>query len=502
MIPKVAIIGRPNVGKSSLLNLLSERTISIVEPTAGVTRDRVVATCELPPDQRGEPPRFVDLVDTGGYGIEDSQGLTKDVERQIANAMAEADLILFVIDSQEGITPLDNQVARLLRMSKGHGIKVPVLLIANKVDGETHEAHAHIAQRLGFGEPVMVSAKSQHNKFVLINAIRNAIQWDKFAGALAPPDPGMLLSIVGKRNAGKSTFVNQLAGDDRVIVSEVEGTTRDSIDVRFEMDGKVFTAIDTAGVRKGKSIQDDIEYYSLHRSLRAVRRSDVCLFMIDATLPISSVDHKLGNEIIKHHKPTILVINKWDLAEKKATKEAFIKYLETEMMGFSFAPVAFISAKEGEGIKDVIQTALNLYAQAGTRVSTSEMNKVMDELLAERTPISGVGRRPKIYYATQLAVHPPTIGVFVNAEHLFDHNYQRFLLNRFRDLLPFPEVPIKLIIRGKDNAPEDSPTKQKVEIVKPKGKGPAKSPGKFRGTSGQSKEEKAREQRQKRDRHM
>ena len=451
MLPKVVIIGRPNVGKSSLLNLLAGKLVSIVDPTAGVTRDRISHVVELPPESRGKAPRHIELIDTGGYGIKDSMDLTADVERQIALGLAEANLILFVTDAQAGVTPLDREVAKLLRTSQGSGKtnKAQIIQVSNKVDGPSHEAAAYESSELGFGDPIPISAISGHNKLELQDIIRAAIDWENLGPDLAPPEAGMLLAIVGKRNAGKSTLVNALAGEPRVIVSEKEGTTRDSVDVRFEINGKVFTAIDTAGVRKVKSLAGDIEYYSHHRALRSVRRADVVLFMIDATVPVSQVDHQLGNEIQKHFKPTVIVVNKWDLAEQNHTQEEYIKYLDKELKGLDYAPVAFISANKGEGLRELIAVAQNLFDQAGHRVSTSQLNAVMEELLKAKTPVSGIGRRPKIYYTTQLAVHPPTIGLFVNDPSMFDINYQRFLINRFRETLPFAEVPIKLIIRGK-----------------------------------------------------
>ncbi|MCE9590117.1 MAG: ribosome biogenesis GTPase Der [Planctomycetes bacterium] len=478
MIPKVVIVGRPNVGKSSLLNLLAGRLISIVDPTAGVTRDRVATTVELPPETRGDPIRVIEVIDTGGYGIEDTQNLTEDVEQQIAYAIAQADAILFVIDAQSGIVSLDRRTATMLRTSTGKRKKVPVILVANKVDGSSHESGAYEAAELGFGDPVLISATTGHNKIELMDRIRAAIDWDRLPPSAEPEPTGMLLAIVGKRNAGKSSLVNSLAGEPRVIVNELEGTTRDSVDVRFEMDGKLFTAIDTAGVRKTKSLDGDIEYYSHHRALRSVRRADVVIFMLDATVPVSQVDHQLAMEVQRHFKPVVLVVNKWDLAEQKTTQEEYIEYLDKQMRGLDFAPVAFISASKGEGVIELIQTALTLYDQAGQRVTTGELNRVMEAILAEKAPVSGIGRRPKIYYTTQLGVFPPTVGLFVNDPSMFDNGYQRFLINRFREELPYPEVPIKLIIRGREKTPgkdDDKSTRRPSRAEKkprrrPKGK--------------------------------
>ncbi|MEM8737824.1 MAG: ribosome biogenesis GTPase Der [Planctomycetota bacterium] len=450
-LPKIVIVGRPNVGKSSLLNLLAGRRVSIVDPTAGVTRDRISTTVEIPPPPEavGDASQFAELIDTGGYGIEDSMDLTAEVEQQIAHGLAEADLILFVVDAQAGIVPLDNTVARVLRTS---GAKSkPMLLVANKVDADNLEAAAYETASLGFGDPVFISAKTKHRLSALYDAIRKNLAFDADREAV---DPGVRLALVGKRNAGKSTLVNALAGSDRVIVSEQAGTTRDSVDVRLELataqGPQTFTLIDTAGVRKTKSLAGDIEFYSQHRSLRSVRRADVCLLLIDAAVPISQVDHQLVGEINKHHRPTVIVVNKWDLAQENYTQEEYAAYLDDSLKGLPFAPIIFVSAAEQEGMQEVVAMALNLHAQASHRVTTSELNQFIETVTAERGPAASKGgKQPKVYYATQLETNPPTIALFVNLPDLFDHNYQLFLLNRMRDELPFSEVPIRLLIRGK-----------------------------------------------------
>ena len=446
MLPKVAIVGRPNVGKSSLLNMLAGRRVSIVDPTAGVTRDRVTYELELPPAKKGGEPRFCEVVDTGGYGVysgDDSLSpLTDDVERQIKYAVGEAALILFLIDAQTGITPLDEQVSQLLREQAGDLSRV--VLIANKVDSPKLEADALEATSLGFGEPVMVSATTGRGKASVVDLLTDRID---FTNVIAPPKSEMSLAIVGKRNAGKSTFVNALAHSERVIVSELAGTTRDSVDVRFEVDGRSFTAIDTAGVRKRKSLEDDIEYYSLHRALRAIRRADVVMLLIDATVPVSQVDKKLSGEIVEHFKPCVVVVNKWDLVADKLKPEDYVDYLADALRGLDYMPIAFISAKDNDGLADAVTTACELYEQAGQRIGTGRLNAFVQELLERRGPSTKLGTRAKIYYATMVAVHPPTIAIFVNEPDMFDQRYQRYLINAFRDEFPFGEVPIKLLVR-------------------------------------------------------
>lgn len=445
-LPKIAIVGRPNVGKSSLMNRLAGRKISIVDPTAGVTRDRISTLIELPIE--GEESKKATLIDTGGYGIEDSQQLTAEVEQQIALGLADADLVLFVVDAQSGIVPLDKTVAQVLRTSAGDK---PIILVANKVDAGNIEPAAYDAMQLGFGEPVMISATTNYNIRELYRTLHERIDFDRYDTSVDHDDEsGVLVAVVGKRNAGKSTLVNALAGEERVIVSEKEGTTRDSVDVRCVIDDKVFTLIDTAGVRKTKSLAGDIEYYSQHRSLRSVRRADVCLLLIDSSVPISQVDHQLVNEINKHYRPTVVVINKWDLAEKEHTQDEYVEYLDDALKGLAFAPIVFTSAKQGEGMAEAVALALNLYEQANHRMGTSELNRAIEEIAKERGPSSRSGKHARIYYATQTGVNPPTVVLFVNDADLFDRNYQQYLINRMRDTVAFSEVPIRLFIRGKD----------------------------------------------------
>lgn len=454
MPPKIVIVGRPNVGKSSLMNLLAGRRVSIVEPTAGVTRDRISTFVELPTVRQGAPIRRVELIDTGGYGLTDNAELTPQIERQIAKGLGQADLVLFIIDAQTGIMPLDETVARLIRTS---GTNTPVMLVANKVDSEKNEALAYDAMRLGFGEPVMIAAITGRNKFDLYERLHDDIDFENYKDE--PREEGQtgpLIALVGKRNAGKSTMVNALAGEQRVIVSEIEGTTRDSVDVKFEIEGKTFTAIDTAGVRKRKSLDGDIEYYSMHRSLRSVRRADVCLLLIDAAVPVSQVDKKLVNEINEHFRPTVIVVNKWDLAEKKSTQDEYVEYLDKELRGLSFAPIVFTCANKGEGMREAIGMAMNLYEQARHRTSTGELNQVVQAIMSQGAPRSKLGKQPRVFYATQVDTDPPTIALFVNTPELFDSNYLRYFDNRMREELAYSEVPIKVLVRDRRGVPDDA----------------------------------------------
>ncbi len=456
-IPTVAIVGRPNVGKSSLLNRLAKRRVSIVDPTPGVTRDRVSVMLELDPpteSPKGSESRLVDITDTGGYGVytadgtlddagEDLSRLTEDIEDQISVAIEQSSIIMMVCDAQSGPLPLDQAVAEILR-SRGQSHRV--LLVANKTDGDSWEPHAMELSGLGLGQPLCVSATSGYGMRDLVEELWNRAEHQDVEPLV---ETEMKLAIVGRRNVGKSTLINSLAGEDRVIVSEIAGTTRDAIDVQFKMEGHEFTAIDTAGLRRKKSFADDIEFYAYRRMLTSIRRADVALFLIDATTDVSQVDQKLGQELQRQFKPVVLVVNKWDLAEGHASPEDYASYLTQELRGLDYAPIVFVSAKEGEGLKDMITMAFNLHAQARHRESTSQINEVVKGILAKRGPTSRLGSQAKLYYASQVDVQPPTLALVVNKPDLFEGRYERYLMNRLREQLPFSEVPIRLLFSRK-----------------------------------------------------
>ena len=447
-LPVVAIVGRPNVGKSSLLNCLVGKKISIVDPTPGVTRDRISAPCPLGDETTREdgtiaPPPYAELVDTGGIGIVDSQQLSEHVEDQINFAIRSAAVILFVVDAREGVTSLDQAVAQRLRRQN-----TPVLLVANKVDEfdlqlETGELH-----RLGFGEPLRVSANHALGKRDLLTAVATRLGELGLLSTDVPSEPVMKLAIVGKRNAGKSTFINALCGQERVIVSEIPGTTRDSVDVRVELGNRTVVVIDTAGVRKRKSFEGDIEFYSHHRAMRSIRRADVVALMIDASVPVSQVDKDLAGEIADEFKPVVLVVNKWDLATGKTAGDDYVEYFAEVFPELAFAPVSLTTAREGTNVKNTIKLAEQLFHQAQIRVTTAQLNDAIGEIIKLRGPSHKTGTKPpKILYASQISTAPPTIVCFVNDVRSFDMSYQRFLLNQLRLRMPFPEVPIRLFFK-------------------------------------------------------
>ncbi len=431
--PSVCIVGRPNVGKSSLLNAVFGERISIVDPTPGVTRDRVSV------DVRRNG-RCFELVDTGGVGIVDRDDLATDVEIQINAAIAGADVVVFLVDVQEGAAALDRQAADLLRKSGK-----PLVFAANKVDHEKWEPHANEFGRFGLGEPKLVSAKHGLGIDDLVEAI---------IAVLPPSTPeeeayqldAVRVCIVGQRNAGKSTLLNALLGENRVIVSDIPGTTRDSVDVRASHRGRSFICVDTAGVRKQNKVQDSVEFYSQARSRRAVERSNVAIFLIDAEKDISQVDKLVADWLSEHRKPCVIAINKWDKAEHIDT-DKYLKYLGERLPLMHYAPVVFLSAKDHVRVDELFDVVFELYDQAGVRITTGELNRAVRKAAEIRGPRVSKGHHPKIYYAAQVSTHPPYFVLFVNDASMFKDEYRRYLETRLRDAFGFNEVPLRISFR-------------------------------------------------------
>lgn len=469
-------MGRPNVGKSSLMNMLAAAKVSIVDPTPGVTRDRVSTVVRLTGPNQGDRDRFIELIDTGGYGVyvadgaryddagEDLSRLTDQIENQIAAAVDTADMILFVIDAQSGVTALDETVAKLLRERAlgGKGRRaLPVQVVANKVDAHNWEPHAIEAAGMGFGEAWPVSAATNYLRRNFVERLHEHVPVVQGESKTTMEEvfPEMRIALVGKRNAGKSSFVNALAGAERCIVSEIPGTTRDAIDVRFEMDGRTLLAIDTAGVRKRTKFADRVEHYAFSRMRQAVDRADVVLLLIDSTQDISAIDKRLGAYVAGEYKPCIIVVTKWDLVEGKpnrkgatVTADDYRDYIEEELTGLTYCPIIFTSSVDRMGMKESVDLAFELFKQSQERVKTSQLNELMREILSKRGPSSKLGTQAKVLYVSQVRTQPPTILLVVNKPDLFTSKYQRYLMNRFREELPFKEVPIKLIIRERQRA--------------------------------------------------
>ena len=437
-VPQIAIVGRPNVGKSSLLNWLAGVRVAIVDDKPGITRDRVVHLMR-------HEDRFFELVDTGGMGHMDADELTDDIEQQISNAIDSADVILFIVDAREGLTPMDQEVAKRLRY-----LSTPVLCVANKTDDEKFDPQAEEFRRLGFTPVLKVSTKQNRGRTVLLNQVGDHLPSD--TDDEEPSEPDMKVAIVGRRNVGKSTFVNTLVQAERMIVSEVPGTTRDSVDVRFELDDRGFVAIDTPGIRRSRAQQrHDIDFYGAHRAQRSIRRADVVLLFLDCGERIGKVDKQLADYIAQQHKPCVLVVNKWDKLAGSMPTEKWVSYLNDNFPSLRYAPIAFITGETGKNVKALLNHAQMLFKQSRERVSTGALNRMLRQAVRHTAPPLHQNRRPKIYYATQVGVQPPTIVLFCSQPSAISKPYQRYLLGKFRDELPFPETPIKLYLRKRES---------------------------------------------------
>ena len=439
--PQVAIVGRPNVGKSSIFNWLAGKRLAIVDDLAGVTRDRMTFLLEW-------QERYFEIVDTGGIGITDSDNLTDQIEEQIAVGIDQSDVILFVVDTQTGILPLDIEVAKRLR-----GSDKPVLCIANKADGPSHDPGADEFHRLGHGDILRVSTKANRNKDELLDLIVANLP-DASLDAEIDGEPEMKVAIVGRRNVGKSTFINSLVQSERMIVSEVPGTTRDSVDVRFEMDGKSFVAIDTPGLRRRVSVKTNVDFYGLKRAQRSIRQSDVTLVFFDCSQRIGKVDKQLCSYVSENYKPCIFVVNKWDKMVGEMPTERWVKYLRDTFGNMWHVPIAFITGQTGKNVKTLLNHAQMLFKQSRDRITTGQLNSLIRRAVEHNPPPMFKNRRPKIYYAAQVGTQPPTIVLVCNQPKAFTNSYRRYLLGVFRDQLSFGEVPIKLYLQRRTQTDE------------------------------------------------
>ena len=446
-LPKVAIVGRPNVGKSSLFNWLAGRRIAIVDDQAGVTRDRVGTLVQIGDDH---DPRFFELIDTGGVGMVDRDDLSDDVDRQIETGMNEAALILFVVDIREELMPLDEEVAQRLRY-----LKTPVILVMNKADYPEIDERGAEFYKLGRGKPIAVSTKQNRNRKALLKLIDEMLPEGEEE---KPAEAVMKIAVVGRPNTGKSTFINTLAQAERMIVSERPGTTRDSVDVQFELDGLPFLAIDTAGVKRKAKIRESLDFYSIHRAERSIRRADVVLLFLDPTQGITRLDKQLADYIAKEYKACIFTVNKWDLMmmdrndPSQGNMARFANVVQHAFRNMAYMPLAFITAQTGKNVKALLNLSQSLFKQANRRIGTGTLNRVLREAVDAHPPAMRENRAPRIYYATQVATAPPTIVLFVNSTRLFDATYQRYLLNVFREKLPFHDIPVKLYLRSRKQA--------------------------------------------------
>ncbi len=434
--PIVAVVGRPNVGKSTLFNKLAGQRISIVQDTPGVTRDRIYADV----DWLGQA---FTLIDTGGMepGAEDI--ILRQILQQAEIAMETADVILFVCDVKQGVVEDDMQVANILRKTKK-----PVVLAVNKVDDMRQEnLDVYDFYSLGIGDPIPISAGQMLGLGDLLDAV--IAQFPENSETEEESD-AISVAIIGKPNAGKSSLINKILGEDRLIVSNIPGTTRDAIDSPMEIDGQKYVFIDTAGIRRKSKIKEDIERFSIIRAVAAVERCDVAVLLIDANEGVTDQDTKIIGIAHERGKAAIIAVNKWDSIEKDdKTMNRFLKEIETELAYMSYAPKVFLSAKTGQRVNKLLDMVRTVHENHCLRISTGVLNEVLIEATAMQQPPSDKGRQLRIYYATQVSVKPPTFVIFVNDRELMHFSYRRYLENQFREAFGFVGTPIHFIVREK-----------------------------------------------------
>ncbi|MBQ6902636.1 MAG: ribosome biogenesis GTPase Der [Oscillospiraceae bacterium] len=434
--PVVAIVGRPNVGKSMLFNKLIGKRMSIVEDTPGVTRDRLYADCEW-------SGRTFTLVDTGGIEPRTDSEILMFMRDQAEIAIANADVIVFITDLKTGVTASDHEVAAMLLRSHK-----PVILAVNKSDsvGEP-PAEFYEFYNLGMGEPIAISAVHGHGTGELLD---RCIELFPDSDEELPVDDSIKVALIGKPNVGKSSLTNKILGEERVIVSDMAGTTRDAVDSSFENEYGKYVFIDTAGIRKKSKIDDDIEKFSVLRASLAVERSDVCLIMIDAQEGVTEQDTKVAGIAHDAGKACIIVVNKWDLVEKddKTLKKEEDK-IRKDLAYMTYAPILFISAKTGQRVGKLFELINSVYAESCKRITTGMLNNVLADAVARVQPPTDRGKRLKVYYITQTGVCPPNFIMFCNDAKLFHFSYRRYLENKLREVFGFEGTPIRVVIRQK-----------------------------------------------------
>lgn len=435
--PLVAIAGRPNVGKSSLFNRMVGARRAIVEPTAGVTRDRLVIPVSLP-----ETERRIDIMDTGGIGIVDREDLAASVEVQVQTALHAAHVVLFVVDAREGVTLLDQEVARQLRRSN-----VTVMLVANKCETRTAQAAIGDFTSLGFGEAMPVSAQEGLGLGDMYNSLERLLPEE----AEEDTSERVAITVMGRRNTGKSSFVNALLGEPRVIVSDLAGTTRDAIDIDLDWQGTPVTLVDTAGVHRRGKVANAVEFFSLTRSDQALRRSDVALLFLDLTESIARLDQELARTIHDRHKPVVIVGTKADLVPDMNIQD-FRDLVEHRLPHLRGAPVVMISNLSGKGLNRVLTEAMSLREEAGKHVGTGVLNRAVEGMMSTLR-FRGRSEKPRIYYGTQIGVHPPSFLLFVNRKRLFEKEVLRAIERDMSKRLAYPRVPLRVVLRERTRSP-------------------------------------------------
>lgn len=438
-LPKLAIVGRPNVGKSALFNRICKKKIAIVDEAEGITRDRLYADTEL----FGFP---FQVIDTGGIDARSKAVFNEEIKRQAEIAIEEADVLVMVVDSQVGITDLDSDIALILqRTSK------PLTLAVNKIDNIDDEQKLYEFQALGIPRMVAVSAaQGWHIAELLENAFKD---YDK-SSAPTEDDTSINLAIVGRPNVGKSSLVNYLLDDNRCIVSPIPGTTRDSIDVPFEFEGVTYNLIDTAGIRRKHAEHEVVDKFAAIRTERAVERADICILMLDAQQGITTQDKKIANTIEAAGKGCIILFNKWDLV-KGFRMEHCLRGIEEEVPFLQHCPKLFISAKTGRNVEKIFELVKETDKYAKTRITTHQLNKFIAGALQRNHPPMIQGKRLRIYYMAQVAIEPPKFILFVNYPNLMVESYKKYLYNQFRETYSFTGVPIEIHLKGKQKTKEE-----------------------------------------------
>lgn len=438
--PIVAIVGRPNVGKSTLFNRIGKKRVSIVEDMPGVTRDRIYMDAEW-------LGREFTMIDTGGIEIETSDKILTSMRHQAKLAIEEADAIVFVVDAKTGLTTADQEVASILRNTRK-----PVILAVNKVDSMKNENEIYEFYNLGLGDPIAISAANLLNIGDLLDRVIECLADFKDE---EDNDDQIKVAVIGRPNVGKSSLVNAILGEERVIVSDIPGTTRDAIDTHFVKDDLKFMLIDTAGMRRKAKIDLPVERYSVIRSLRSVDRADVVLMVIDAEDGVTEQDKKIAGYAHEAGKASIIVINKWDLIEKDSkTSLRFTEMVRSELAFMQYAPVLFTSALTGQRVHRATELIKYVADQHSMRVKTSVLNQVIEDATAINPPPSSHGKRLKIYFATQPDVKPPTFILFVNEPETMHFSYLRYLENKLRESFGLEGTPLKLVVRGRKEKEE------------------------------------------------
>ncbi len=431
----VAIVGRPNVGKSTLFNRLIERREAIVDDISGVTRDRIYGHCFW-------NGRTFSVVDTGGYVENTTDIFEKEIARQVLIAIEEADTLVFVVDVETGATEFDEAVANVLRRTKK-----PVFLVANKVDNNARIAESYEFYKLGLGDIFCISAMNGSGTGELLDAITDALPAE-----IPETEEEVLprITIVGRPNVGKSSLTNVLIGEERNIVTDIAGTTRDAINTRYNKFGYDLTLVDTAGVRRKSRVSEDLEFYSVMRAIRAIEHSDVCLLMIDATIGFEAQDQNLLNLIRKNKKGIVILVNKWDLVEKETnTVKEFTRSIMDKIAPFNDIPILFISVLNKQRILNVIELAMKVYNSRNQRIATGELNNFMQEVMEAYPPPAYKDKYVKIKYVTQLPTPTPVFAFFANLPQYIREPYKRYLENKLRENYDFSGVPIVLVFRDK-----------------------------------------------------